>query len=132
MSNSERVIRQYFELQRVQYGFLLVYSPDFNPVDNSFLELKKYWLKKNACHISRLSKICHTASLDGYFIGYFIECYPAVLPTNGISKCMKMQFECVFRVLAHVYRYINIFNSSAMTIKLKWNIRIIYLLVLIN
>lgn len=40
MSNSERVIRQYFELQGVQCGFLLVFSPDFNPVDNRFLELK--------------------------------------------------------------------------------------------
>lgn len=41
MSNSERVLRQYFGIQGVQYGFLLLYSPDFNPVDNSFLKLKK-------------------------------------------------------------------------------------------
>lgn len=46
MSSSERVIRHYFEMQGVQYGFLLLYSPDFNPVDNSVLNLEKYCLKK--------------------------------------------------------------------------------------
>lgn len=40
-NNSERVLRLYFGMQGVQYGFLPVYSPDFNPVENFFLKLKK-------------------------------------------------------------------------------------------
>lgn len=47
MSSSETVLRQYFEMQGVTYGFLLLYSPDFNQVDNGFLKLEKYCLKKN-------------------------------------------------------------------------------------
>lgn len=40
-NNAERILRQYFSHQGVQYGFLPVYSPDFNPVENCFLKLKK-------------------------------------------------------------------------------------------
>lgn len=40
-NNSERVLRHYFGMHGVQYGFLPVYSPDFNPVENCFLKLKK-------------------------------------------------------------------------------------------
>lgn len=40
-NNSERIFRLYFGMQGVQYEFLPVYSPDFNPVENCFLKLKK-------------------------------------------------------------------------------------------
>jgi transposase len=40
-NNAERILRLYFGQQNVQYGFLPSYSPDFNPVENCFLKLKK-------------------------------------------------------------------------------------------
>ena len=45
-NRAERVLDQFFGFQGVQYAFLPTYSPDLNPVENCFGQIKKILLQK--------------------------------------------------------------------------------------
>ncbi|XP_069109704.1 uncharacterized protein [Argopecten irradians] len=45
-NHAERVLRQYFSMQGVQYTFLPVYSPNFNPVENCFAKIKNIFTQE--------------------------------------------------------------------------------------
>lgn len=116
-NNSERVLRLFFGMQGVQYGFLPVYSPDFNPVENCFLKLKKILSQeKYLPYIHASLKFAITQALKEISLNDIRQFYLDVLSwlkviANRISQCMTMQFECVIRVhvqsgiSVHVYQY---------------------------
>jgi transposase len=45
-NRAERVLDQFFWLSGVQYAFLPTYSPDLNPVENCFGQIKRYFIAR--------------------------------------------------------------------------------------